>query len=109
MKNILMSKEVPNSLGEETEWESHESIFVTVCKKYTFNGNPVLGVISIQEAGSAEEIEDFREDGDPDNITGDEILTTAKGARALAAALIEAADKADTEEIQPRESGVKNA
>jgi hypothetical protein len=93
-ENLAYQEEVPNSLGEQTDWSNHEAFIVTVAEKSGYNFVDVTGVIQVHQP-RGEELVAWREDRDSDNLFGDSIETTAKGARALAAALIRAAEAAE--------------
>jgi hypothetical protein len=92
-------EDVLNSLGEQTGWSSHELFVVYADDEHRYNDITVKNVITIAMPDSNQELEDYLESRDLDDVCFDkEIVTTAEGARKLAATLIKAADAAETKE-----------
>lgn len=88
----VFQKAIENSLFDVTGWEDHRHIVVGVHRSYCFNGCRVPGVIDIFAPDDwTEDNSDF---SDADYLTP-ELQMTAQDARALASALIEAADAAE--------------
>lgn len=93
--NSLYQEVFDNSLGYQTEWGSHEAFVVEVIKKCTFNNVPVTGLIRVYQP-CERELNEWNESKDTDDMgLADSIEMDAAGARALAASLIRAAEKAE--------------
>jgi len=64
----VFQKEVANSLGRETGWESHELMVVGVRRKYWFNDTVVSGMVEIQQLDS-DEFNEWQENFDNQDFT----------------------------------------
>ncbi|WP_242137007.1 hypothetical protein [Sphingomonas sp. TREG-RG-20F-R18-01] len=91
MKTLVRFEEtIDNALFDKTGWSDHDKLTVGVHGRYTFNSTPVEGLIQIiQQEDDDAEADDFRD------MMGPTVITTAAGARLLAAVLLKAADVAD--------------
>lgn len=97
MTAVLYQQTVENPLAEQTDWGDHELIAIVVHNRFTYNSIAVSGVVEIIQMSAddaaehlAAPFEDFRD------MEGEgRVETTPAGARALAAALIAAADAAE--------------
>lgn len=92
MNRPVFSTTAENPLFDQTDWESHQHLTVGVHANCGFNDVRVLGMVEIiqHEDGDYGDESDFR-----DIEQESSIVTTAEGARKLAAMLIAAADCAD--------------
>jgi hypothetical protein len=97
---------IPLYLAREGIWHDPAEIILVHHPRYGFNGEPVENVISLV-AAEPDDI-DFLEDGytdepgtpvDPSDLMGNHVCITAADARALAKALLDAADKIDASGI----------
>lgn len=90
----IFSGTVDNPLGQITDWMQHKRLTVGVHRQYTFNRQPVAGMVEIIQQSDDDAIDDTPEDFR--DLEGEaSIVTTPNGARALAALLLKAATAAE--------------
>lgn len=88
---VLFQGSIENPLYDLTEWSSNRQIVVGIHSEYGFNNTRVEKLVQIimPDDELLGDVESFRD------LYGQEIETTATGARKLAELLIKAADAAE--------------